>query len=244
MLPSSIRKGNCRKRSDRKTQNPGRRTAISGHRYYAPNIGRFINKDPIEEAGGINLYGFVLNNPINLWDVLGNAVSQGPRYSRNIPVIISQAPVVISAFGSTVNTGQLGPYGADGTLSGNGNGNGYYQSYGAIVDGSDAGYYPDGTVTIGDFTVINDPITGSTTDLSSLPSMTTTILGSSTVAYLNTINTPGFGPGTISASANGASLTVTAGPSFSSYGRMDGFREKFVAQSAALLWANASEHSR
>jgi RHS repeat-associated protein len=43
-----------------------------GHRYYDPMIGRFINKDPIEEAGGINLYGFVLNDAINHWDYLGN----------------------------------------------------------------------------------------------------------------------------------------------------------------------------
>jgi hypothetical protein len=44
-----------------------------GHRYYDPNIGRFINRDPIAEAGGINLYGFVLNDAINQWDYLGNA---------------------------------------------------------------------------------------------------------------------------------------------------------------------------
>jgi len=37
-----------------------------GHRYYDPNIGRFINRDPIEEAGGINLYGFVLNDSIDI----------------------------------------------------------------------------------------------------------------------------------------------------------------------------------
>ncbi len=42
-----------------------------GHRYYAPGLGRFINRDPIEEAGGFNLYGFVGNNPISHWDVLG-----------------------------------------------------------------------------------------------------------------------------------------------------------------------------
>jgi len=30
-----------------------------GHRYYSPSLGRFINRDPIEEQGGINLYSFV-----------------------------------------------------------------------------------------------------------------------------------------------------------------------------------------
>jgi hypothetical protein len=34
-------------------------------------LGRFINKDPIEEQGGLNLYGFVRNNGVNRWDYLG-----------------------------------------------------------------------------------------------------------------------------------------------------------------------------
>jgi RHS repeat-associated protein len=42
-----------------------------GHRYYDPSLGRFINRDPSEEAGGLNLYGFVGNNSINDWDYLG-----------------------------------------------------------------------------------------------------------------------------------------------------------------------------
>jgi RHS repeat-associated protein len=43
-----------------------------GQRYYSPKHGRFVNRDPIEEAGGMNLYAFCLNNPINRWDILGN----------------------------------------------------------------------------------------------------------------------------------------------------------------------------
>jgi len=42
-----------------------------GHRYYDPHNGRFINRDPIEESGGLNLYGFVGNNPVCRWDLLG-----------------------------------------------------------------------------------------------------------------------------------------------------------------------------
>jgi hypothetical protein len=34
-------------------------------------LGRFINKDPIEEQGGLNLYGFCRNNGVNRWDYLG-----------------------------------------------------------------------------------------------------------------------------------------------------------------------------
>ncbi len=38
---------------------------------YDPTIGRFLNRDPIEEKGGKNLYAFVKNNAINFWDNLG-----------------------------------------------------------------------------------------------------------------------------------------------------------------------------
>lgn len=40
-------------------------------RYYDPQKGRFINRDPIGEAGGLNLYRFVGNDPANRWDYLG-----------------------------------------------------------------------------------------------------------------------------------------------------------------------------
>ena len=34
-------------------------------------MGRFLNRDPIEEMGGLNLYAFVGNDPVNAWDYLG-----------------------------------------------------------------------------------------------------------------------------------------------------------------------------
>jgi RHS repeat-associated protein len=41
-------------------------------RYYDPMEGRFVSKDPISFAGGdVNLYGYVLNNPINYVDPKG-----------------------------------------------------------------------------------------------------------------------------------------------------------------------------
>ena len=42
-----------------------------GKRFYEPELGRFINRDPIEEDGGLNLYGFVGNDPVNFYDYLG-----------------------------------------------------------------------------------------------------------------------------------------------------------------------------
>lgn len=48
------------------------------HRAYSPTLGRWINRDPIEEDGGINLYDFVNNNPINYTDMFGyKVVSDG-----------------------------------------------------------------------------------------------------------------------------------------------------------------------
>lgn len=42
-----------------------------GYRYYSPLLGRFINRDPIGEEGGINLYGFCGNDGVNGYDFLG-----------------------------------------------------------------------------------------------------------------------------------------------------------------------------
>ncbi|MDX2108969.1 MAG: RHS repeat-associated core domain-containing protein [Verrucomicrobiota bacterium] len=42
-----------------------------GLRYYDSNLGRWLRKDPIEENGGLNLYGFIDNNPITYVDVFG-----------------------------------------------------------------------------------------------------------------------------------------------------------------------------
>jgi RHS repeat-associated protein len=42
-----------------------------GYRYYDPAKGRWLNRDPIGEDGGLNLYGMVGNDPVNSVDVLG-----------------------------------------------------------------------------------------------------------------------------------------------------------------------------
>ena len=42
-----------------------------GYRFYDPRTGSWMSRDPQGEAGGLNLYGFVDNNPVNQWDYLG-----------------------------------------------------------------------------------------------------------------------------------------------------------------------------
>ena len=42
-----------------------------GYRYYDPSTGRWLSRDPIGEKGGLNLFGFVGNNPVSRVDFAG-----------------------------------------------------------------------------------------------------------------------------------------------------------------------------
>jgi RHS repeat-associated protein len=42
-----------------------------GYRYFDPITGRWPSRDPIQERGGLNLYGFVRNSGVDKWDILG-----------------------------------------------------------------------------------------------------------------------------------------------------------------------------
>ncbi len=68
--------GRSRRHGAEKAQIPRGGRAVSGRRYYDPKQGRFVGRDPIEEQGGLNLYGFCGNNSVNLWGQ-ANGVSFG-----------------------------------------------------------------------------------------------------------------------------------------------------------------------
>lgn len=48
--------------------------------FYDPSAGRWVSRDPIEEGGGVNLYGFVVNNGISRVDNLGCIPVKEPEY--------------------------------------------------------------------------------------------------------------------------------------------------------------------
>lgn len=45
-------------------------------RYYSPQLGRFLQTDPLGYQGGMNLYAYVLNNPVNATDPSGEIAPQ------------------------------------------------------------------------------------------------------------------------------------------------------------------------
>jgi RHS repeat-associated protein len=57
-----------------KTHTPGSRLEKRGLRFYFPEVGRWVSRDPIEERGGIALCCFVMNTSANCVDTLGDSI--------------------------------------------------------------------------------------------------------------------------------------------------------------------------
>jgi RHS repeat-associated protein len=55
------------------------------NRAYSPTLGRWLNRDPIEEEGGVNLYDYCDNDPVNLNDPSGQSVITIPKYCFKFP---------------------------------------------------------------------------------------------------------------------------------------------------------------
>jgi RHS repeat-associated protein len=66
---------NCGYRYDAETENYYVR-----NRYYSPSLGRWLTRDPIGYAGGINLYGYVNSSPV------GNVDAEGMQRFTSTPV--------------------------------------------------------------------------------------------------------------------------------------------------------------
>ena len=72
------------------------------NRFYLPSLGRWLSRDPIGENGGINLYGYVENNPIIYYDPLGLF-----NWSKGLVgmINIGRSVVKVAAGGAQIVTG-------------------------------------------------------------------------------------------------------------------------------------------
>lgn len=60
-----------------------------GYRYYSASTGRWLTRDPLDEKGGKNLYGFVRNDSVGFLDTDGRAL--GPTIGRIIDLLAQLA---------------------------------------------------------------------------------------------------------------------------------------------------------
>ncbi|MEI6149011.1 MAG: RHS repeat-associated core domain-containing protein, partial [bacterium] len=69
-LKTSLTRPSARPLASPKTHTPLPRLQERGLRFYSPETGRWMSKDPIEEGGGLNLYAGLNNAPtcrIDAW---------------------------------------------------------------------------------------------------------------------------------------------------------------------------------
>ena len=68
------------------------------YRYYAPGIGRWINRDPIWELGSINLLNYVFNNSIGNSDSFGLCTGGEKRNIQPVTMITAGNAAAIEVF--------------------------------------------------------------------------------------------------------------------------------------------------
>ena len=69
------------------------------YRYYDPQLGRWLSRDPIQELGGENLYGHTQNNPIDRFDRNGQMIG--------VAVVIITIVIFCSGCGEQTGTQKI-----------------------------------------------------------------------------------------------------------------------------------------
>jgi uncharacterized protein RhaS with RHS repeats len=96
-------------------------TYYFGHRYYQPNLQRWLNHDPIGERGGINLYRYAYNSPLNYIDADGltpRGAAWGAAIGMGLGGLIGGAiggaggTLVAPGVGTLAGAGEVGAAGA------------------------------------------------------------------------------------------------------------------------------------
>jgi uncharacterized protein RhaS with RHS repeats len=82
---------------------------VYGYRHYSPKTGRFLGRDPIEEEGGMNLYGFVGNDGVGKWDKLGLDTQFYPN--RAMTIDVDGAPTAYKYDGTGIDFLENGGFG-------------------------------------------------------------------------------------------------------------------------------------
>ncbi len=72
-----------------------------GYRYYNPELGRWVNRDPIGERGGLNLHIFTINTPINRKDPLGLSTADLLQALDDYWTAHAQSCVILAHVGNT-----------------------------------------------------------------------------------------------------------------------------------------------
>ncbi len=62
-----------------------------GYRYYSPRLGRWMNRDPIGETGGQNIYAYVGNSPADRIDRLGRDWEPTPGHLKFYSWLLSRS---------------------------------------------------------------------------------------------------------------------------------------------------------
>ena len=126
-----------------------------GQRYYNPTWGRFINRDPVGENGGINLYGFCRNDPVNGFDVLGFGPPFGPGAGMAVASYFDANPTFPYSGGLVagynldmgIATAGGGVQGSLGFMGFSGNGGSIPPTNGAFATGGAFAYQPGTSIT-------------------------------------------------------------------------------------------------